>query len=226
MRLQKYISQAGVASRRKAEELISQGRVSVNDSVVTEMGTTVADDDKIKVDGKLIKLAENKIYIVLNKPTGYVTTSKDQFGRPSVIDLIPEIKERVFPVGRLDYATSGLLILTNDGDYANKMMHPSKKVNKIYEARIKGVPSKVELERFENGLEIDGQKTLPASIKIIKNEGTSSIVTIKISQGRNRQIRKMCDLIGHPVTSLKRTGIGGLSLGNLPEGKWRYFTID
>ncbi len=226
MRLQKFIALAGIASRRKAEEIISQGRVTVNDEVKSEMGVIVTDDDIVKVDGKLIELAEEKVYILLNKPAGYVTTSKDQFGRPNVIDLIPEIKERVYPVGRLDYATSGMLILTNDGDYANKMMHPSKNVNKTYEARIKGVPTKPEMERFKTGIEIDGVKTFPASIKIIKNEGSSCIVSIKISQGRNRQIRKMCDEIDHPVISLKRTAIGDIQLRDLKEGEWCYFTID
>lgn len=224
IRLQKYIADCGVASRRKAEELIKQGRVKVNGTVVNEMGIKVCDKDLVEVDGKVIKPENKKVYILLNKPSGYVTTAKDQFGRPTVLDLLKGVRERVFPVGRLDYETTGLLILTNDGDFTYKITHPKHEIEKTYLATIKGIPTSEEISRFERGLKIEDYITAPAKLRIItKNEGTC-VIEVTIHEGRNRQVRKMCEAIGHPVLSLKRISLGKLTLGNLAEGDWRELT--
>ncbi|HOA96463.1 pseudouridine synthase [Acetivibrio saccincola] len=220
IRLQKYLADCGVASRRKAEELILQGRISVNGTVVTELGTKVDYNDIVCFDGKRLKRKEDKVYILLNKPVGYVTTVKDQFQRPTVIDLV-DVPERIFPVGRLDYDTSGLLILTNDGSLTYRLTHPKFKIKKVYRAVIKGIPSKEKIEKFEKGIEIEDYVTAPAKLKIIKSFKNTSTVEITIYEGKNRQVRKMCENIGHPVLELKRVGFGHLSLGDLPEGKWR-----
>ncbi|MCX7923293.1 MAG: rRNA pseudouridine synthase [Clostridia bacterium] len=224
VRLQKFLAEAGVASRRKAEELISSGRVSVNGLVVTGMGLKVSPKDRIEVDGKVITQEENKVYIMLNKPVGYVTTVKDQFSRPTVIDLAKDIKERVYPVGRLDYDTSGLILLTNDGEFAYRFTHPKHEVEKCYIAEVKGTPSQLDIENFETGLEIEDFTTAPAKLKVLNKERYSSQVEIIIHEGRNRQVRKMCEAIGHPVLKLKRIAIGKLKLDTLPEGKWRKLT--
>ncbi len=221
MRLQKYLAQVGIASRRKAEELISEGVIKVNGNVVTEMGYKVTNRDVIEVNGKIITGKEKKVYVLLNKPVGYISTAKDQFGRPSVVELISGIKERLYPVGRLDYDTSGLIILTNDGEFTYKMTHPKHEIKKVYLAIIKGTPSQEEMKAFKNGLKIDDYITSKASIKIIESEGDKSWVEIVIHEGKNRQVRKMCEAIGHPVIKLKRTALGSLSLGDLSEGHWR-----
>ncbi|QCX32629.1 rRNA pseudouridine synthase [Caloramator sp. E03] len=222
-RLQKYMARCGVASRRKCEEIIFQGRVKVNDKKITDI--TIIDDEKdiVKVDGKVIKPKDKKIYIMLNKPVEVITSAKDEYNRKTVLDVV-KIKERIYPVGRLDYDTSGLLILTNDGDVAFKLTHPSKEIDKVYIAIIKGTPSKDEIEKFKNGLKIDDYITSPAEIKILNVKGGLCEVEITIHEGKNRQVRKMCDAIGHPVVALKRIKIGRLSLGNLKEGQWRYLT--
>lgn len=224
IRLQKYIADCGVASRRKAEELIQLGCVKVNGSVVTEMGIKVSDSDLVEVNGKVIKPESKKVYILLNKPSGYVTTVKDQFRRPTVLDLLKGVNERVFPVGRLDYETTGLLILTNDGDFTFKMTHPKHEMAKTYLATIMGVPTEEEISRFENGLEIEDYTTSPAKIKIISSQENTCVVEITIHEGRNRQVRKMCEKIGHPVLALKRISIGNVALGDLKEGCWRELT--
>lgn len=221
MRLQKYLAQMGIASRRKAEELISEGVIKVNGNTVTEMGYKVTDQDIIEVNGKIIAGKEKKVYVLLNKPVGYISTAKDQFGRPSVVELISGIKERLYPVGRLDYDTSGLIILTNDGEFTYKMTHPKHEIKKVYLAMVQGIPSQEELKAFKNGLKIEDYITSKASIKIIENEGDKSWVEIAIHEGKNRQVRKMCEAIGHPVIKLKRTAIGPLTLGDLSEGRWR-----
>lgn len=220
-RLQKFIADCGVASRRKAEELIKQGRVKVNGLVVTEMGIKVNETDSVEVDGRKIKPENKKVYIMLNKPAGYVTTAKDQFGRPTVLELLKGVSERVYPVGRLDYETTGLLILTNDGDFTYKMTHPKHEINKTYIATIEGIPSSEEISRFEKGLKIEDYITAPAKLKIISKKERTCVVEITIHEGRNRQVRKMCEAIGHPVLALKRVSVGKLSLGNLAEGDWR-----
>ncbi|RKD34537.1 pseudouridine synthase [Thermohalobacter berrensis] len=223
MRLQKFMAKCGVASRRKSEKIILDGRVKVNGKVITELGYKVnPDKDIVKVDNRLIKLEDEKVYIALNKPVGYVTTVSDQFNRPTVIDLIKGVKQRIYPIGRLDYDTSGLLILTNDGDLTYKLTHPKHEVVKTYIAQIKGIPNEVELKKFREGIEIDGRITAKAKIKVLKKYNSTSIVEIQIHEGRNRQIRKMCEKINHPVVKLKRIKIGNLILGNLKEGNWRY----
>lgn len=225
MRLQKYMAMCGVASRRKSEEIILQNRVKVNGVVVNELGARIdPDSDRIQVDNKIIKIQKQKIYVVLNKPEGYVTTMSDEFNRPKVIDLLSNIKQRIYPVGRLDYDTSGLLLLTNDGDLTYKLTHPKHEVVKTYVARIKGKPSSKSLNAFRNGLDIDGYVTAKASIKILKSYSNSTLVEVKIHEGKNRQIRKMCEKISHPVIDLKRIAMGIIQLGNLEEGKWRYLS--
>ncbi len=227
MRLQKYIALCGVTSRRKAEELILQGKVKVNNKIVQELGTTIdPDKDVVKVDDKKIKAEERKIYIMLNKPVGFVTTLKDEKDRKIVTDLIEGVKERIYPVGRLDADTTGLLILTNDGDLAYKLTHPSKEILKRYIAIVEGVPNKWELEKFRRGLVIDGRPTAEAYIKIAKRYDTESILDISIHEGRNRQVKKMCEAINHPVKKLKRIAIGELGIGGLDIGNWRYLEED
>ena len=183
IRLQKYLADCGVASRRKAEVLITEGRVSVNGTIITELGTKVDDNDVICFDGKRVKREEQMVYILLNKPAGYVTTVKDQFQRPTVVDLV-KVDERVFPVGRLDYDTSGLLILTNDGSLTYRLTHPKFKIKKVYKALIKGIPSKEKIEKFEKGLKIENYVTSPAKFEIIKSIDNTSIVEIAIYEGK------------------------------------------
>lgn len=224
MRLQKFLATCGVASRRKSEELINSGRVKVNDTIITEMGFKVNPNiDKVYVDNKKVALEERKVYIMLNKPTGYVTTVSEQFNRKKVTDLV-NVPYRIFPVGRLDYNTSGLLILTNDGELTYRLTHPKFKVEKVYIAKIKGIPTKEELNAFESGLKIENYITAPAKIKILKELNGNSIVEVTIREGKNRQVRKMCDAIGHSVLELKRIKMGRIHLGNLEIGNWRYFT--
>ncbi|AEF17257.1 pseudouridine synthase Rsu [Thermoanaerobacterium xylanolyticum LX-11] len=225
-RLQKYLAECGIASRRKCEQLILDGKVKVNGETVRELGVKVdPNKDVVEYNGKVVTKVNKNIYIMLNKPVGYITTVKDQFDRPSVIDLV-SIDDRVYPIGRLDYDTSGLLLLTNDGDLANKLMHPRHNINKVYIAQIKGVPDKMKLDMFRNGLRIDNYKTAKAEIDILKVTNGNSTVKIAIHEGRNRQIRKMCELIGHPVLKLKRVKIGNLDIGNLKTGQWRYLSKD
>jgi 23S rRNA pseudouridine2605 synthase len=224
IRLQKYIADSGVASRRKAEELILQGSVKVNGNVVMEMGIKVGDSDSVEVHGKVIKPESKKVYILLNKPSGYVTTVKDQFRRPTVLDLLKGVNERVFPVGRLDYETTGLLILTNDGDFTHKMTHPKHEIEKKYLVIVAGTPTKEEISSFESGLEIEDYVTSPAKLKILNSKERNCTIEVTIHEGRNRQVRKMCDAIGHPVLSLKRISLGKVTLGDLQEGNWRELT--
>ncbi|PHS36569.1 MAG: pseudouridine synthase [Alkaliphilus sp.] len=224
MRLQKYLAKCGVASRRKSEELIRLGEVTVNNIIIKEMGHIIEPSvDIITVNGEKIDLVEEKIYIVLHKPKGYITTVSDQFDRKKVIDLI-DLDERIFPVGRLDYDTSGLLVLTNDGELTYTLTHPKHKVEKTYIAIIKGVPTEKELKLFVEGLHVEDYVTSPAKIRIIESFDNKSTVEIKISEGRNRQVRKMCHAINHPVIELKRIATGKLILGNLIEGNWRYLS--
>ena len=229
MRINKYIALCGVASRRKAEELILAGRVTVNDEVMTELSYEVDEEnDIVKVDDKLIKEENKLVYILLNKPEGYITTVKDQFDRPSVLDLVSDIKERVYPIGRLDYETSGLLLLTNDGDLTYKLTHPKHEVDKTYVARVKGKLTKEEIERFKTGLKIEDYTTAPAKLKVIKydEQRDSSLLEIKIHEGKNRQVRKMCKAINHPVLRLRRSAMGKIKIGDCEIGKYRYLTED
>lgn len=223
MRLQKYIAHCGIASRRKAEELILDGRVKVNNKIVIELGVKIdPDKDTIKVNDKSIRKEGKKVYIMLNKPVGYVTTMSDEKDRKIVTDLIEGVRERVYPVGRLDSDTTGLLLLTNDGDLTYKLTHPSNEVVKRYIAIVEGVPSRWELERFRRGLVIDRKVTSEATIEIAKRYEDESILDISMHEGRNRQVKKMCETINHPVKKLKRIGIGGLGIGGLDLGNWRF----
>ena len=227
MRINKYIASCGIASRRKAEEIILQERVKVNGNIVKDLSFKIDEEnDLVEIDNEKINMKKENIYIVLNKPEGYITTVKDQFDRPSVVDLLTDIKERIYPIGRLDYETSGLLILTNDGDLTYKLTHPKHAVAKVYIARVKGIPSYEEITNFENGLYIEDYKTSPAKIKILeKNEEKNySICQIQIHEGRNRQVRKMCKAINHPVQRLKRVAMGKITLKGTEVGKYRHLT--
>lgn len=224
MRLQKYIAEAQVASRRKAEEMIGEGRVWVNGKKITELGTKVESDrDVVTVDGKEIHICEKMVYIMLNKPEGCVTTVKDQFNRKSVMDYVKDVNERIYPVGRLDYDTSGLLIMTNDGELTYRLTHPKHNVVKTYIAEVDREPDKRDMEKFRKGIVIDGRKTAEAEIKIIE-KGKKTVLEIRIREGRNRQVRKMCAAINCKVIKLKRISIGKLELGELERGRYRYLT--
>ncbi len=224
-RLQKFMAESGIASRRHAEELIKKGFVKVNGEVVTELGVKIdPNKDVVEYKGKNIKADSKKVYIMLNKPEGYVTTAKDQFGRPTVLDLIKGVKERVVPVGRLDYDTSGMLILTNDGDVVYKLTHPKNEINKVYEAKLFGVPDSNTINLFRDGITIEGKKTRPAKIELLRVDGRFSWCNITIHEGRNRQVRKMCQAARHPVATLRRVAEGEIYLGDLKKGSWRYLT--
>ena len=260
-RLQKILSQAGVASRRASEQLMLDGRVSVNGATVRELGTKAdAAHDDIRVDGRRVKVAEQHRYLLLNKPRGYVTTRSDPQKRPTVIDLLRGVREYVYPVGRLDFDSEGLLLLTNDGDLAARLTHPRHGVARVYEARVLGVPDAHDLDRLARGLVIDGRRTERAEVRVlsnslhpsarvyararglpargggapraVKNDATAlspsrrerngdTLLEITVREGRNRQVRKMCDAIGHPVSHLKRVAIGPLRDGKLKLGHWR-----
>lgn len=228
-RLQKIISTAGVASRRAAEELITQGRVEVNGKTVRTLGTKAdLERDEIKVDGRRIKAQKRKRYILLYKPRGYVTTRSDPQGRPTVMDLLKGVKEYVYPVGRLDYDSEGLLLLTNDGDLAARLMHPSHEIEKVYEARVRGVPAAEDLERLAHGIVLDGRRTAPAKIRLAdrpvkttESGAEHTFVEVILHEGRQRQVRRMFESIGNPVGRLRRMRIGPIVDENIPIGHWR-----
>ncbi|MGL4739525.1 MAG: pseudouridine synthase [Sarcina sp.] len=222
-RLQKYMARCGVASRRKCEEIILSGIVSVNGEFINELGTKIEDSDIVKINGAIISLEERKVYIMLNKPEGYITSNKDEKNRDTVIDLI-NVEERIYPIGRLDYDTSGLLLLTNDGDIYNKIIHPRKNIDKTYIGKVQGVFSDEEIKKFENGIDIGGYITAQASIKTLEIYGKTSLVEMKIHEGKNRQVRKMCSALGHEIINLKRVAIGQLNINDLLKGEWRYLT--
>ena len=230
-RLQKFLAENGIASRRKCEELIFQGLVKVNGKVVTELGTKInPDKDLVEYNNQKVKKVSKKVYILLNKPIGYVTTAKDQFGRDSVIDLVKDVKERIVPVGRLDMYTSGALLLSNDGDFINTITHPSNEIEKTYNVTLAGIISNEDIEKLENGVEIEvnGDKytTKKAKAKILKTDEEKNLsrVQITIHEGKNREIRKMCEAIGKKVLALHRSKIANLSVKELRLGKWRYLS--
>lgn len=227
VRLQKYIAMSGAASRRAAEQLISEGRVTVNGEKITEHGVKVEiGADKVALDGEQLKVKNKKYYIMLNKPEGYVTTVNDQFDRPTVIDLIKtDLKDvRLFPVGRLDYDTEGLLLLTNDGDFTYRVTHPKFNTDKTYIALLKGGISVKGLNMLRSGVKIDDYKTSPAEVEIIDAAEGYVTARITIHEGRNRQVRKMFESVGSKVVGLRRIKIGKVELGTLPLGRWRYLT--
>ena len=222
MRLQKFLSMAGIASRRKSEEIIKSGLIKINNKIVYELGAKInPEHDIIFYKDKKIT-AENYIYLMLNKPVGFVTTVHDELNRKTVLDLI-DVPQKIFPVGRLDLNTSGLLLLTNDGDLTYKLTHPKHNINKIYLAKLTGELKSNEKKKFCNGLIIENKKTAPAEIKIIKQENNFCLVKIKIHEGRKRQIRKMCEKINHKVISLKRIAIGNLKL-DIKSGTYRFLS--
>ncbi len=227
VRLQKYMAMCGAASRRGAEEIISAGRVTVNGEKITEQGVKVEiGADTVKLDGKVIKPSGKMYYIMLNKPVGYVTTVKDQFERPTVIDLVgTEINERIFPVGRLDYETEGLLLLTNDGDFTYKVTHPKHNIEKTYIAVLKGGISIKGLAQLRKGVKLDdGFVTSPAHVEMLDAENGHTTIKITIHEGKNRQVRRMFEAVGSKVKELQRVSIGTVELGNLPLGRWRHLT--
>ena len=224
IRLQKFLAEAGVASRRKAEELIVNGSIIVNGKKVTQLGVKVdPKKDSVVYNGKKVEIQKNNIYILLNKPIGYVTTVKDQFKRDSVLDLV-KIKERIVPVGRLDMYTSGALILTNDGDFVYYVTHPKHEIDKTYTVTIKGIAQKEKIEMLREGIIIDDYKTRPAKVRILKTDEERNIsrLEIIIHEGKNRQVRKMCEAVGYKVIALHRSGIAGISVKDIPIGNWRY----
>lgn len=224
IRLQKFLANSGVASRRKCEELILDGKVSVNGQIVKELGTKVNPAvDKVEYCGNPVFISNKFVYILLNKPIGYVTTAKDQFDRDSVLDLV-KVKERVVPVGRLDMYTSGALILTNDGDFVYKVTHPKHEITKTYTVTVRGVIENDAVEKLRNGVEIEDYKTRPAKVKILKTDEEKNIsrLEITIHEGKNRQVRKMCEAVGSKVVALHRSKIGDIGVKDLKLGTWRY----
>ena len=228
-RLQKYMARCGVASRRKCEEIILAGKVKVNGMIINELGTKVTLDDIVEYEGKRILPEENKVYIMLNKPEGVITSAKDEKGRKTILDIV-KVEERVYPIGRLDYDSSGLLLLTNDGDVYNNIIHPRVEIDKKYIAECKGIFSKQDIEKFEKGLDIGGYVTAPAKIRIISEDLVKnsyiSTVEMTIHEGKNRQIRRMCEAVGRKVLALHRSKIGTIGVKDLELGKWRYLRED
>lgn len=226
IRVQKYLADCGIGSRRKCEEFILQGRVIVNGKQIKELGTKIDPNiDVIEYNGKVVNNKQKKtIYILLNKPIGYVTTAKDQFQRDTVMDLIKEVQQRVVPVGRLDMYTSGALILTNDGDFVNKVTHPSHEITKTYNVTMRGIVTQEDIEKLEKGVDIGDYITKPAIVRILKidKEKYISRIEITIHEGKNRQVRKMCEAIGKNVISLHRSKIGKITVKNLKLGEYRY----
>ncbi len=222
IRLQKFMADSGVASRRKCEEIILQGKVKVNGVKVTELGTKVTEEDEVTVNGEVIKKVFKKVYIAMNKPVGFITSVSDEFDRPTVLNLVEdEIHTRVYPVGRLDFDTEGLLIMTNDGELTYKLTHPKHAVYKTYVATLNDVPHPKDIEKLKKGVVVDGKKTQPPKVNWLRD----NIVEISISEGRNRQVRKMFEAIGYEVVNLKRIAVGNLTLGNIPLGRWRHLSV-
>jgi 23S rRNA pseudouridine2605 synthase len=224
-RLQKVLAANGIASRRKCEELILQGRVKVNGQQVSEFGLKVSvGEDRIEVDGQLIGQQKSPLYILFYKPTGVITSTKDPQGRKVVTDFLSSIKERVYPVGRLDYDTSGLLLLTNDGDLANKITHPRYEMDKVYLATVRAIPSGQSLLKLERGVLLEDGMTYPANVKLISEDSSRdrAVLQLIIHEGRNRQVRRMCAAVGHPVVSLERIQLGFLTLEGLRPGQYRF----
>ncbi len=227
-RLQKIISAAGLASRREAERLILGGRVTVNGVEPKKLGQKADPErDEIRLDGKLVNVVLGPLYVLVHKPEGFVTTTKDPEGRPTVMDLVKRIKQRVYPVGRLDYATSGLLLITSDGEMTKFLTHPSSNIKKTYMVKVKGKLSREKIDELRKGPKIGGNPLKPSLVKFVKPSkggGRHSWFEMTITEGRTRQIRKMCEAVGHPVMKLKRVSVGPLKLGPLPVGDFRFLS--
>ena len=221
MRLQKYMALCGAASRRRAEEMIAAGRVTVNGQVITEMGVQVEEGDQVRLDGALLSPEAEKRYVIYHKPAGEVTTVNDPEGRACVLDHFREYPVRLYPVGRLDYDSEGLLLLTNDGALTERLLHPSHQVDKTYLARVTGSVSLDTVRQLRQGVLLDDHKTAPAKVRIIKQETFATVVLVTIHEGRNRQVRRMFEWAGHKVLQLRRVRFGPLELGDLPRGQWR-----
>jgi 23S rRNA pseudouridine2605 synthase len=225
-RIQKILSEMGISSRREAEEMILEGRITVNGRIA-ELGMKADPNrDHIKVDRKLLTKREPKVYLMFNKPRNVVTTLKDPEGRPTVKDFLKDIRYRVYPVGRLDYDSEGLLLLTNDGDFANAIMHPSKKIPKTYQVKVKGIPEQKEIDGLKKGIHLEDGLTAPAKVKRLKTTENNSWLEVTIYEGRKRQLRRMFDQVGHSVLKLKRIRIKSIDLGDLKPGGYRYLTPD
>lgn len=226
IRLNKYLAQAGVASRREADRMIVEGRVSLNGKTVESLGVLIDERrDKVEVDGKRIKIRNvPQLYLVLNKPPGYLVTVKDPFKRPTVMDLLPSLKKRVYPVGRLDFNSEGLLLFTNDGDLAYRLMHPRYRVMKEYLVRVEPKPKASTLERLEKGIYLDEKKTAPAKIRVLATTKGGTHIRVELFEGRKRELRRMFEAVGHNVLALKRIRFGSLTLGKLKKGQWRHLS--
>jgi pseudouridine synthase len=223
IRLNKFLSEAGVASRREADRLILDGRVRINRKVVDELGIKVeAGRDVVEVDGRNVRKEEKPVYIMLNKPAGRLVTMRDPFGRPTVRDLLPPSLGRVFPVGRLDLASEGLLLLTSDGELAYRLSHPRFMVKKVYLAKVRGEPAADALRRLERGVSIEGKKTAPARAVLVFQSPKSSRLRLELHEGRKHEVRLMCHAVGHDVLELRRVGLAGLTLKKLKPGQWRH----
>ncbi|UCC40058.1 MAG: rRNA pseudouridine synthase [Candidatus Aminicenantes bacterium] len=223
VRLNKFLSQTGKASRREADKMIVEGRVKINGKIIRVLGYKInGARDIVEVDGKRVKKTENLIYLMLNKPSGYLVTLKDPFRRPTIKDLFPDLKEKVFPVGRLDYDSEGLMLLTNDGELAYRLTHPRFKIKKTYLVKVTGNPDSCTLSRLERGVFLDGRKTGPAKISSLSDGLKRTLLRFEIYEGRKREVKKMCEAIGHKVLKLKRIGFAGLTLGKLTKGNYRF----
>lgn len=225
MRLQKYLAMSGVASRRNSEKLIAEGRVTVNGQTIREMGVQVDETkDRVCVGGELVTIQEEKHYLAYNKPMGEVTTANDPEGRATVMDKFRDYPVRLFPVGRLDYDSEGLILLTNDGEMMQHLLHPSHEVEKQYLVKVSNKVTSEELHRLRQGVELDGRLTSPANVRLVRYEAFDSVVLVSIHEGRNRQVRRMFEAVGHQVVALKRVGFGPIYLNDLPRGQWRRLT--
>ncbi len=226
MRLNKFIASAGVCSRRKADELIENGNVKVNGAVCREMGVQVGEDDRVEVNGRRIEPRKKTVCVAVNKPAGYITAMEDDRDRAVVADLVRDIPERLFPVGRLDYNTTGLLLMTNDGELAQRLTHPSHQVDKTYVAAVAGVLSDARLARLRRGVDIGGFVTSPAKVKVLRQNARSAVAEITIREGKNRQVRRMFAAVGNPVQALQRVAVGDIRLGRLKEGHYRKLSAE
>lgn len=226
MRLQKYLASCGVASRRRAEEMIAAGLVAVNGVTVREMGTQVSAGDVVAVEGRVVRPEGEKRCVMYHKPAGEVTTASDPEGRPTVLDRFRDFPVRLFPVGRLDFDSEGLLLLTNDGDLAQRLMHPSHEVEKRYIARVSNEVSGIALRQLREGVMLDQRRTAPARVRVLRRDPFSTDLMIALHEGRNRQVRRMVEAVGHEVVRLQRVGYGALELGDLPRGAWRDLTAE
>lgn len=227
VRLNKFLSQAGVASRREADRMILEGRVMVNRRVVQELGAKIDDSrDRVDADGRRVVKDEAFVYILLNKPAGYVVTAKDPLGRPTVMSLLPRMRTRVFPVGRLDAGSWGLLLLTNDGELSYRLTHPRFEIMKSYVVNVEGRPEPKSLRQIEQGIFLEGKKTAPSKIAVLSQGDRRTVLRIEIHEGRKREVRKMFEAVGHDVKKLTRTHFAGLSLGELKPGEWRHLRAE